>query len=138
MATNKPGKLRTAERSAKRRTLPEALKPYSFKPGQSGNPGGRPKKLTAPLEEFLARKDKKGRQYAQLLIEAMVKRAIAKSDAMVKEIFERIDGHVPNDPAQAAQFGVKVIVVDIPRPPNNFDWEAAEREDDERDPPLAE
>ena len=27
----------------KKRTLPEAARPYMFKPGQSGNPGGRPK-----------------------------------------------------------------------------------------------
>jgi hypothetical protein len=32
-----------------KRTLPEALKEYQWKPGQSGNPKGRPKRLT--LEE---------------------------------------------------------------------------------------
>ncbi len=62
-----------------------------------------------------------------------MKRAIAKSDTLVKEILERVDGHVPNDPAQAAQFGNTVVVVDIPRPPKTFDVEAAEREDDEND-----
>ena len=62
-----------------------------------------------------------------------MKRAIAKSDTLVKEIFERVEGRVPNDPAQGAQFGNTVVVVDIPRPPKTFDWEAAEREDDERD-----
>ncbi len=45
--------------------------------------------------------------------------------------------YAPRNPKEAEQFGVKVVVVDIPRPPNNFDWQAAEREDDERDPPLA-
>jgi hypothetical protein len=39
------------------------------------------------------------RQYVDLLIESMVKRAIAKSDPLIKEIFERVEGHVPNDPA---------------------------------------
>ena len=28
----------------KTRTLPEAAKPFMWKPGESGNPGGRPKK----------------------------------------------------------------------------------------------
>ena len=86
-----------------------------WKPGQGGNPSGRAKKLTQPLEAFLARKGKSGKQYAQLLIEAMVMRAIAKSDTLVKEIFERVEGRVPNDPAQGAQFGNTVVVVDIPR-----------------------
>jgi hypothetical protein len=119
MAAKKSGTLRTAKPSAEKpkRAMPEALKAYAFKPGQSGNPGGRPRKLTAPLEAFLARKDKHGKQYAQLLIESMVMRAIKNSDSMVKEIFERVEGHVPHDPAEAAQFGIKVVVVDIPRPP---------------------
>jgi len=30
-------------KTGKKRTLPEAAKPFQFKPGQSGNPGGRPK-----------------------------------------------------------------------------------------------
>jgi hypothetical protein len=51
----------------------------------------------------------------------MVKRAIAKSDPLIKEIFERVEGHVPNDPAAAAQFGNRIIVVDIPRPPKMID-----------------
>jgi hypothetical protein len=76
MAAKKSGKLRTEQGSGDKpkRTLPQALRAHTWKPGQSGNPGGRPKKLTQPLEDFLARKDKKGRQYAQLLIEAMVTR----------------------------------------------------------------
>ena len=38
-----------------KRTLPEAAKPYQFRPGQSGNPGGRPKKkpITEIYEEIL-------------------------------------------------------------------------------------
>ena len=135
MAAEKSGNslpLRTADKTAKpKRELPEALRRNCFKPGQSGNPGGRPKKLSQPLEDFLARKDKKGRQYAQLLIEAMVKRAIAKSDTLVKEIFERVEGHVPNDPAAAAQFGNRIIVVDMPRPPKLVDGERVDAEDDD-------
>jgi hypothetical protein len=107
-----------------KKELPEALRRNLWKPGQSGNPGGRPKKLTGPLEEFLSRRvphDMQKRQYVDLLIESMVKRAIAKSDPLIKEIFERVEGHVPNDPAAAAQFGNRIIVVDIPRPPKMID-----------------
>ena len=120
MAAKKSGNslpLRTADKTAKpKRELPEALRRNCFKPGQSGNPGGRPKKLTEPLERFLARKDSKGRQYAQLLIEAMVKRAISRSDTLVKEIFDRVEGRIT--PAEATS-GLRgnTIIIDIPRPP---------------------
>ncbi len=124
MAAEKSGNslpLGTADKTAKpKRELPEALRRNCFKPGQSGNPGGRPKKLTQPLEDFLARKDKKGRQYAQLLIEAMVKRAIAKSDTLVKEIFDRVEGHVASAEETSQSHG-NVIIVDIPRPPKMID-----------------
>jgi hypothetical protein len=66
-----------------------------WKPGQSGNPGGRPRKLTNRLEKQLEERvpnDPHRRSYAQLLIEATVKRAISKSDVLVKEIFDRIEG----------------------------------------------
>lgn len=49
--------------------------PYQFKPGQSGNPGGRPRELSNMLEQVLAMKKpggKQGRTYAQLFIEALV------------------------------------------------------------------
>jgi hypothetical protein len=94
-----------------------------WKPGQSGNPKGRAKGLTDPLKEFLTRKvpnDPQGRLYLEKLVENMVKRAIKKSDVLVKEIFDRVEGKVPNDPAEAAQYGVKIIIADIPGPPGEF------------------
>jgi hypothetical protein len=120
MAAEKSGNslpLRTADKTAKpKRELPEALRRNCFKPGQSGNPGGRPKKLTQPLEDFLARKDKKGRQYAQLLIAAMVKRAISRSDTLVKEIFDRVEGRILPAEETSGSRG-NTIIIDIPRPP---------------------
>lgn len=35
------------------RTLPKEAEPYKWKPGQSGNPGGRPKKM--PVTDAYAR-----------------------------------------------------------------------------------
>jgi hypothetical protein len=70
---------------------------HMFKPGQSGNPGGRPRKLTDSLEKQLEQRvpnDPQKRSYAQLFIEAVMKRAIAKSDVLAKEIFDRIEGKV--------------------------------------------
>jgi hypothetical protein len=50
----------------------------------------------------------------------MVKRAIKKSDMLIKEIFDRVERRVPSDPAEAAQYGLKVIIADIPGPPGEF------------------
>lgn len=74
---------------------PQVGEATQFKPGQSGNPGGRSRKLTRILEEMLAMpvpNDKLKRTYAQKFIEETLKRAIRKSDSLAKEIFDRIDG----------------------------------------------
>lgn len=72
------------------------LKP--FKPGQSGNPGGRPKgKVTSKIENILDEKvarDKEGRTYLDKLARSIVDRAIKKNDVLAKEILNRTDGPV--------------------------------------------
>src|SRR5574340_1696695 len=76
--------------------VPENFRPYLFKPGQSGNPGGRPKKkpLTEELEKILhsTGRDPQKRTYARRLMESAVKRAIKKSDFALKEVWERTEG----------------------------------------------
>jgi Family of unknown function (DUF5681) len=95
------------------------LKP--FQPGQSGNPLGRPvrKPLITALEKYLSRPvpgDKQHRTFLEKLVEETVKRAIKKSDVLVREIFERVEGKVAPDETQA-NMGVQVILMDkIPRP----------------------
>jgi len=45
-----------------------------------------------------------------------VKRAIKKSDVLMKEIFDRLEGRiVPSDEA-VGHGGVQVIILDVPRP----------------------
>ena len=97
------------------------LKAYRWKPGQaSPNPSGRPKKISGPLEEFLRRKvkdDPQDRSYFELLVEAAVKRAITKSDTLVMEIFNRIEGRVGSVEEETDRSKeLRVIVQDIPRP----------------------
>lgn len=58
--------------------------------------------------------------YLEKLVQSMVKRAISKSNVLVKEIFDRVEGKVPNNPAEAAQYGVKTIIADISGPPGEF------------------
>jgi hypothetical protein len=110
---------RRKNRRGKKEIHPAMVR-YQFKPGHSGNPGGRPRKLTNMLDQLLATRrpgDKRHRTYAQALIEAALNRAIAKSDVLAKEIFDRIEGRVgPVENDIQRQPGVRVIVLDVPRP----------------------
>jgi hypothetical protein len=40
--------------------------------------------------------------------------------AALRTLFELHGSYAPRDPKEAAQYGVRVIRVDIPRPPNEF------------------
>jgi len=71
-----------------------------WKPGQSGNPNGRPRKkpLTEELEKLLSEidpKDKKKRTYAKRLVVAIADEVIKKGNvAAFTEIADRIEGKV--------------------------------------------
>ncbi|MGA8184869.1 MAG: DUF5681 domain-containing protein [Terriglobia bacterium] len=81
-----------------RNSSPE-FREHIFKPGQSGNPGGRPKRksLTEELEKIIKStgRDPQNRTYARRLVESMVKRGIKKSDFAANELWERAEGKVP-------------------------------------------
>lgn len=65
-----------------------------FKPGQSGNPGGRPKgtSLTALLREAVDREDGAGRTVGDVLIDVLIGIARAGDRQAIKDVFERVDG----------------------------------------------
>ena len=70
---------------------------HQWKPGQSGNPGGRPKKtpLSDACREILdspVPKDKSGRSYAQVIAEKLAKKARAGNISAAKEIADRAEG----------------------------------------------
>jgi Family of unknown function (DUF5681) len=86
--------------------------------GHSGNPNGRPKKLTNLLDERLASKvpgDPEGRCYAEVLVAEILKRAIESSDILAKEVFDRIEGKQQGGEVNA-NIGVRVVVLNSPRP----------------------
>lgn len=76
------------------------LKPFRFLPGQSGNPGGRPKgrSLKAILREALESKSidgqpiPDGRTVADVLIERLVEGGLKSDPKFLREILDRYDG----------------------------------------------
>ena len=79
---------------------------YQFKPGQSGNPGGRPKgtvNLTNKLRQLFqmpvrvkGKRANKNYVYADLFCEMAMEAALEKNFKFFKEIFDRVEGKVPD------------------------------------------
>lgn len=76
----------------------QADKPWLWKPGQSGNPSGRPK--TVSLTAIMLRKlkeehpDEPEKIRAEKVVEAALKQAESGNFQMFKEIWDRVDGKV--------------------------------------------
>lgn len=72
-----------------------------WKKGQSGNPKGRPPKdltLTSLLKDEIDKicpADKEGRTWRHLLVIATMRLAIKGESAALKEVWQRLDGRVP-------------------------------------------
>ncbi len=73
---------------------PEVGKTTRFKPGQSGNPGGRPKfKLQSEAYRAeLAKEDKNGVTHAELVAKRMVADAMKGKVSASKHIAEYVEG----------------------------------------------
>lgn len=79
-------------------------KEHQFKPGQSGNPAGRPvgsKNLSTILRDMLEEEidvkvddtgRKERRKFSELIIRKLIKRASDGDPRAIKEIFDRIEG----------------------------------------------
>jgi hypothetical protein len=79
----------------------QKIVPFRWKPGQSGNPKGRPRKepLTDILRAVLAEKVPNAQDPRQSLAHALIKNWVleairTKDTAMIVEIFNRIEGKV--------------------------------------------
>jgi len=90
--------------------VPDSLKPYAWKPGQSGNPKGRtPKALTLTprlierLDEVCPG-DKQGRTWGEVVIEATLVHAAKGNTGALRELWNRIDGM----PAQTIDLDGKI------------------------------
>ena len=86
------------------RCMPFPNPPTMFKPGQSGNPGGRPRgtsltKLIAEVLEQDQLKDvdmKDAKKVAEALANTIVKKAVEGDYRFAELVINRIDGKVPN------------------------------------------
>ena len=68
-----------------------------FKPGQSGNPNGRPKgtlSLVSLIKQKLEEEDPEdGKTFASKIIEKYIKEALSKNDGTaIRDLIDRIDG----------------------------------------------
>jgi hypothetical protein len=73
----------------------ERIKPYQWKPGQSGNPGGRPKNesIVGVLRRLLEQ-EHNGKPIKELLAERILREALAGKFPYAKELLDRVEGRV--------------------------------------------
>lgn len=95
-----------------------------FRPGQSGNPGGRPKNqlITKQLVRLLKQRNPKtGKPYAEAVALGLMNQ-LAKGKN-VKEILDRLEGPVPQEVEYTGSGGGPITLQFIPaeRPPEGAD-----------------
>ncbi len=87
-----------------------------WKKGQSGNPKGSeayPKLFAPILRKLLLEKvpdDPKRRSYAELVCTSLMKQALEGNIYALRELFERIDGKIPQPQEISGQGGVPLIL----------------------------
>lgn len=98
---------RSPANKPKRGGNPDNIKPFQFKPGKSGNPGGRPKKqpLTEALEELLEADPKVARQIAL----AMCRAARKGNVKAFNSVADRVEGKVKQVVALTGEEGAEPI-----------------------------
>jgi Family of unknown function (DUF5681) len=107
---------RVQKRRGKRGRV-QNLKPWQ--PGQSGNPGGRPRKYVSEAYEQLAFEPvpkKAGKTYAELLALAQFRKALKGNTMAAKEVTDRLEGKAPQaveltGPEEPQQLNVTVRFV---------------------------
>ena len=96
----------------KNKGRPEPPKEHRWKPGQSGNPSGRPKgsiSFDALLRRELAKNDK---ELATAMVKVMIREALKGRFPYTKEILDRIDGKPADRTVITGAGGGPIEVVD--------------------------
>jgi len=91
---------------------------FRFKPGQSGNPGGRPR--TAKLSEACRAKlaslmpgDPESRSYAEAIADKLAQQALKGDIRAAQELADRAEGRPSQMAPPTEHSGVKYIVLDM-------------------------
>ena len=91
--------------------LAEEGKPYRWKPGQSGNPKGRPKGLSLITNEVIRQLedewlDGKGNSTLVELARTIIVNAMNGNGAVIKELFSRVDGLLVQEVEQTTNVNI--------------------------------
>ena len=95
------------------------LRPYRWKKGQSGNPGGRPKTkvLSEAYRNALAELSPKDqRTLAEAIAAALVRRALKSDVRAAAEIADRTEGKAPQSVRLEGDRGIAVYFGNLPIP----------------------
>jgi hypothetical protein len=95
--------------------MPGGVTGKGWKPGQSGNPGGRPKgrSVTALLRELLDQEHNQ-KKLAELLAERLLKEALTGKLGHIKEVLDRTEGKVA-DRVQIEGDEARQLVINLVR-----------------------
>ena len=92
-----PENLEKQDVNTKKRGLPKEAEPFMWKPGQSGNPNGRPRGtgVTDRIHQWMqAKADDTGRTGAEVFADKVLDLARNGDFRFVKEILDRYEGPV--------------------------------------------
>jgi len=97
---------KTAGIRERRIAAAERVKEYRWKPGQSGNPAGRPKKILTDDLSTILRKSAKKRK---AIIDALLAGAAKGKIEHIRETFDRVDGPIIKE--KSPQQAVQVVIL---------------------------
>ena len=80
-----------------------------FKPGQSGNPGGRPKGSVSITKHLRAALEAQDEKKAIMLAEAIILQAAKGNGVALKQVLDRIDGPVVEESNTNGSLTIRVV-----------------------------
>ena len=102
--------------NAARQEQVDRIRPFQWKKGQSGNPGGRPKNESmVSLLRRILEQEHNGKALKELLAERLVKEALAGKFPFAKELLDRVEGLPGKEPR--GDHKVVIQVIDVPGKP---------------------
>jgi hypothetical protein len=116
----------------------DRLKPYQFKPGQSGNPSGLPKgtvSIVAEIRKILRENPERLRALAEKVVERAERNIDGKEYVYVKEIIERMDGKV-SDKTEIIQTSTDVTEFTIDDLKQFREWLNERKNIDNKEPQI--